>query len=173
MAKKKLVGRVTSRIDFPPSFLERVFGSFSVFRAGGEDQCVRYAIGDEELRCFVPVFDHRPAVLAAAKVFDADPGPEAALLLVSSLSASADVEVGRRTGKAGPHPFLSLFPPRGREPRYAMTGSEEDFDPAALREGIACDGREAAWYWVGILPRPEGAPGGVKLVHLSLSEYRV
>lgn len=173
MAKKKIVGRVTARIDLPPSFLEGVFGSFSVFRADGEDQCVRYAIGTEELRCFVPVFDHRPAVLAAAKVFDKDPGPEAALQLVSSLSKPADVEVGRRTGKAGQHPFLSLFPARSAEPRYSLEGSEQEFDPAALRAGIAHDGRDAAWYWLGVLPSPAGAETGLKLVHLCLSEYRV
>jgi hypothetical protein len=147
MPKKKLTGRITARIEFPPAFLEGVFGSFSVFRTEGEDRCVRYAVGNEALRCYLPIFDHRPGVLWAAKAFDLEPGPEAALALVRKLSESADVEVGRRTGKGGAYPFLSLHPAARSRPRCAVTGTEKDFDAGALPTGIAFDGREAVWYW--------------------------
>jgi hypothetical protein len=170
MAKKKLTDRITARVDFPRSFLESVFGSFSIFRAEGEDRCVRYAIGDEALQCYLPVFDHRPPVLAAAKTFDAKPDPEAALGLVSNLLAPADVQVGRRTGKAGGQPFLTLQPATQPKPRHQLTGSELDFDPETLSEGIACDGREAVWYWIGVLPMAGRAKTGLKLVHLCLFE---
>ena len=170
--KKKLTDRITARIEFPPTFLEGVFGSFSVFRSEGEDRCVRYAIGDEALQCYLPVFDHRPGVLWAARLFDREPGPDAALHLVSKLSEPADVEVGRRSGKAGMHPFLTFHPASRGTPRYVVSGSERDVEPETLSAGISYDGVDALWYWLGVLPAAQDSGRGLKLVHLCIENSR-
>jgi hypothetical protein len=137
---------------------------------GKEDVCVRYSMGSEEKRSFLPFYDHRPAVIEAAKAFDQEPSPPNALGLLKALGASADVEVKRRAVAGEAVFFVNFWPTEDRWPETLFSGAQSDLEPAELSKGQTASGIEALWYWVGILPLERDAEGdrGLKVVHLSL-----
>ncbi len=159
-----LVERTGVTLRLPQSFYEAIFGGFTVMRHDGAERCVRFAVGDEEQGCFLPFYDHRPLVLAAARVFDAEPSAPNALALFRELGEPADLEVRSREVKGRAAAFLNLWEPAGK-PSAELAGADEPWDPGALARGVSLVGRRALWYWVGLVPLPEAS---LRLLHVAL-----
>jgi len=159
-----LVGRTGVELRLPRSFYETIFADFAVMRHDGSDRCVRFAVGDEEQGCFLPFYDHRPLVMAAARVFDAEPSAPNALALFRELREPADLEVRSRPVKNQAVPFVNLW--EAQAPRAAeLVGTEDAWDAAALARGASLPGRQALWYWLGLVPVAQGC---LRLVHLAV-----
>lgn len=166
-----LEDRVPAKISLPESFLESIFTGFSVMKDGKEDVCVRYSMGSEEKRSFLPFYDHRPTVIAAAKEFDQQPSPPNALALLKALGEAAEVEVKRRSVRNEEVFFVNFWPGDDCWTDIILSGSETDLHPAELDKGLSGSGINALWYWFGILPLERDAEGdrGLKVVHISLT----
>jgi len=159
-----LVGRTRVTLRLPQSFYETIFAGFAVMRHDGGDRCVRFAVGDEEQGCFLPFYDHRPLVIAAARIFDAEPSAPNALALFRELREPADLEVRTRQVKDRPVPFVNLWEAQG--PKAAeLHGTEDAWDASSLSRGKSLPGRAALWYWLGLVP---AADGGLRVVHLAV-----
>ncbi|MBI5441435.1 MAG: hypothetical protein HY900_09520 [Deltaproteobacteria bacterium] len=165
-----LKDRIPTAISLPESFLESIFTGFSVMRDGREVVCIRYSMGSEEKRSFLPFYDHRPQVIAAANSFDRDPSPPNALELLKALGSAAEVEVKRRAVAGEASFFVNFWPTDERWPEMVLSGTENDLKPHELEKGLSASGTEALWYWVGILPleRDDRGDRGLKVVHISL-----
>jgi len=159
-----LVERTGVTLRLPQSFYEAIFGGFTVMRHDGAERCVRFAVGDEEQGCFLPFYDHRPLVLAASRVFDADPSAPNALALFRELGEPADLEVCAREVKGVAAAFVNLWEPT-EKPRAELVGAEEPWGPETLSRGASLVGRRALWYWVGLVPLP---PAGLRLLHVAV-----
>ncbi len=159
-----LVERTGVTLRLPESFYETIFRGFTVMRHDGADRCVRFAVGDEEQGCFLPFYDHRTLVLAAARVFDAEPSALNALALFRELGEPAELEVRARDVKGRPEAFVNLWEPVGK-PCAELSGADEPWGPGTLSRGASLVGRPALWYWVGLVPLPEA---GLRLLHLTV-----
>lgn len=159
-----LVERTGVGLQLPQSFYESIFAGFAVMRHEGTDRCVRFAVGDEDKGCFLPFYDHRPLVIAAARIFDAEPSAPNALALFRELREPAEVEVRTRHVKDQAVPFVNLWECAG--PKAGdLVGTEDVWDAKSLSHGTALPGRFALWYWLGLVPTGQGA---LRLVHLAL-----
>jgi len=159
-----VVERTAVELQLPQSFYESIFAGFAVMRHDGKDRCVRFAVGDEEKGCFLPFYDHRPLVIAAARVFDAEPSALNALALFRELREPADVEVRTRQVKDQGVPFVNLWECQGAK-QGNLVGTEDAWDADALSRGAALAGRPALWYWLGLVPAVEGS---LRVVHLAV-----
>ncbi len=169
-----LEDRVSVEISLPESFLESIFTGFSIMKEGKEDLCVRYSMGSEEKKSFLPFYDHRPAVIEAAKFFDRDPSPMNALALVKALRQNAELEVKKRAVKREEFFYVNYWPTDDRWPEAALFGRETDLNPDELERGLSLSGTDALWYWFGIVPLEFAADTrkGLKIVHLWLEKKR-
>jgi hypothetical protein len=162
--------RIPVKVSIPESFLESIFTGFSVMRSGKEDVCVRYSMGSEANKSFLPFYDHRPAVIESARAFDREPSPDNALTLLNALGKNAELELKRRSVRQEDFYFVNFWPTAERWPAAVLSGNETDLQPEAMANGLCASGTDALWYWFGILPLEQAAAGrGLKVVHVSLA----
>ncbi len=135
--------------------LEWVHGA-TVVRSAGEARCVRFTLGDEALGCFLPVYDHRPAVVEAAKALGHTPATQGVPRLLAALRAPCAVEVKARPAQGKRLPFVTLWPQEKGRTEVRVTGRRHAFAPEAVGEGVSSWGLQARWHWTGLLPAPGG-----------------